>query len=69
MLTDLFQREAREIVAQNGIPGNLPVLIYGKGAGRFVQRVPFGRKHLFEGVAPGVTGISGISPFSSVTAR
>ena len=52
MLADLFQREAREIVAQNGIPGNLPVLIYGKGAGRFVQRVPFGRKHLFEGVAP-----------------
>lgn len=42
MLADLFQRESREIVAQNGTPGNLPVLIYGKGAGRFVQRVPFG---------------------------
>ena len=52
MFADLFQHEAREIVAQNGIPRNLPVLIYGKGAGRFIQRVPFGRKHLFEGVAP-----------------
>ena len=51
MLADFFQCEAREIVAQNGIPGNMPVLIYGKGAGRFVQRVPFGRKHLFEGIA------------------